>query len=53
VLADITGPGLEGTAVLVRELGRAATIVTTDVTGRTAVERLARTALYASSRRRW
>ncbi|MFC5751418.1 SDR family NAD(P)-dependent oxidoreductase [Actinomadura rugatobispora] len=50
VLADVTEAGLDETAAAVRDLGRAATAVPTDVTDRAAVDRLAQAALDAHGR---
>ncbi|MBA4863592.1 glucose 1-dehydrogenase [Streptomyces sp. PSKA54] len=47
VLADITESSLGETAASVRQLGRTATVVPTDVSDRTAVDRLAKAALDA------
>ncbi|OLT11377.1 3-oxoacyl-ACP reductase [Actinomadura sp. CNU-125] len=50
VLTDLDEPGLAETADAVRDLGRTATVVPADVTDRTAVDALARTALDAHGR---
>mgnify|MGYP001379747544 CR=1 FL=1 len=50
VLADLAGPGLEEAADEVRGLGRAVEAVATDVTDRTAVDRLAAAALDSRGR---